>query len=161
MARYILVLIAALNAAASSAHADHIPGHGNGDPTFQVPLPGPDFFTGGAIAITAIGPPAGTVIKNTTFDITYVSDGATPASNRLLEISAQVNGDFAEVSVTEPTLASAADRERLSARSRLTRSMAWSGSHFSPTRSSISTSKPPPAALMGQPTSSIPRLSLM
>ena len=61
--------------------ADHIPGHSNDDPIFPVPIPGQEFFTGGIIFITAIGPLGGSEIHNTSFDITYVSDGATPASD--------------------------------------------------------------------------------
>jgi hypothetical protein len=103
MLRHVLAFVVAVGAvggAATSAAADHIPGHNNSDPTFPVPLPGADVFTGGAISISAIGPPAGTIITNTTFDITYVSDGATPASNLLLEVSVQVDNDFAELSLT-------------------------------------------------------------
>ena len=61
--------------------ADHIPNHDNDDPIFPVPIPGQDFFSGGILFVTAIGPPGGSEIFNTSFDITYVSDGATPASD--------------------------------------------------------------------------------
>ncbi len=61
--------------------ADHIPNHNNDDPIFPVPIPGQQFFSGGILFVTAIGPPGGSEIHNTIFDITYVSDGATPASD--------------------------------------------------------------------------------
>ena len=61
--------------------ADHIPNHDNDDPIFPVPIPGKEFFSGGIMFVTAIGPPGGSEIHNTIFDITYVSDGATPASD--------------------------------------------------------------------------------
>jgi len=61
--------------------ADHIPDHNNDDPIFPVPIPGEEFFNGGILFVTAIGPPGGSEIFNTSFDITYVSDGATPASD--------------------------------------------------------------------------------
>jgi hypothetical protein len=62
------------------ALADHIPDHSNSDPVFPVPIPGQAHFNGGILFVTALGPPGGSEIHNTTFDITYVSDGATPAS---------------------------------------------------------------------------------
>jgi len=63
--------------------ADHIPGHSNDDPIFPVPIPGQEFFSGGGVIlfVTAIGPLSGSEIFNTSFDITYVSDGVTPASD--------------------------------------------------------------------------------
>ncbi len=64
-----------------AVQADHIPSHSNADPIFPVPLPGQEIFTGGILFVTAIGPPGGSEIHNTSFDITYVSDGATPASD--------------------------------------------------------------------------------
>jgi hypothetical protein len=68
-------------ACAPVAEGTHIAGHNPADPTFPIPLPGQDHFSGGAIAGTFIGPPGGTVITGATFDITYVSDGVTPASD--------------------------------------------------------------------------------
>ena len=61
--------------------ADHIPGHGTGDPIFPVPFPGQEFFDGGILFVTALGPEGGSEIHNTSFDITWVSDGATPCSH--------------------------------------------------------------------------------
>ncbi len=61
--------------------ADHIPDHDNDDPIFPVPIPGQEFFDGGILFVTALGPPGGSEIHNTSFDITYVSDGATPAKD--------------------------------------------------------------------------------
>ena len=64
-----------------AVQADHIPSHSNADPIFPVPLPGQEFFSGGFLFVTAIGPQGGQRIHNTSFDITWVSDGATPASD--------------------------------------------------------------------------------
>ena len=72
--------------ASTAALADHIRGHENCDPDFPAPLPGQKFFNGGVLFATLIGPVGDSVITNTTFDITYVSDGATPASDLFLEI---------------------------------------------------------------------------
>lgn len=83
-------------------NADHIPGHENDDPIFPVPIPGPEFYTGGIIFITAIGPPGGAEIHNTTFDITYVSDGATPASDIHITVGMFIDEDnpqYVETSV--------------------------------------------------------------
>src|SRR5687767_904653 len=66
---------------AAVAEGTHIAGHNPSDPTFPIPLPGQDHFSGGAVAGTFIGPPGGTVITGATFQITYVSDGVTPASD--------------------------------------------------------------------------------
>lgn len=63
-----------------ATYADHIAGHDNCDPTFPMPIPGQEFFNGGILFVSLIGPVGGSLITNTTFDITYVSDGATPAS---------------------------------------------------------------------------------
>ncbi len=84
----------------SAVWADHIPGHDPLDPTFPVPLPGPQFFNGGVLFGTFIGPVEGTQILNTTYDITYVSDGTTPAANLLIEMSVMVNNDVVELVVT-------------------------------------------------------------
>ena len=66
--------------------AGHIPGHQDSDPVFRMPIPGREFFEGGGtegsvLFFTAIGPVEGTIITNTQFDITYVSDGITAASD--------------------------------------------------------------------------------
>lgn len=77
----------AVAAISTAAWAGHIPGHNNNDPVFPVPIPGEEFFNGGGsiLFVTAIGPDAGTEITNTTFDITYISDGFTPASDIFIE----------------------------------------------------------------------------
>ena len=85
---------------ATPAVANHIPGHNNNDPVFPVPIPGQDHFSGGILFVTAIGPEAGTEITNTTFDITYVSDGFTPASDMFIEASIQLEDGFATFEVT-------------------------------------------------------------
>jgi hypothetical protein len=90
----------ALLGACCTLHADHIFGHENDDPTFPCPIPGQQDFSGGIMFVTLIGPIDGMVITGTTFDITYVSDGATPASDLLLHGSVMVNDDFAEFTVT-------------------------------------------------------------
>ncbi|MEE8154220.1 MAG: hypothetical protein V3T53_04585 [Phycisphaerales bacterium] len=80
--------------------ADHIDGHDNCDPVFPVPIPGEEHFTGGVLFVTLIGPVEDDIITNTTFDITYVSDGATPASEIQLHGTVQVDKDLAEFIVT-------------------------------------------------------------
>ncbi len=88
--------LAAALAIASSPRdvvADHIPGHSNDDPVFPVPIPGQEFFSGGIVFVTAIGPVAGVEIHNTSFDITYVSDGATPASDLHITVGLAINPD--------------------------------------------------------------------
>ena len=75
-----------------SFKADHIPGHDNCDPTFPMPIPGQEFFSGGVLFVTLIGPVEDSIITNTTFDITYVSDGATPASEIQLHGTILLNG---------------------------------------------------------------------
>ena len=80
--------------------AGHIPGHKDSGPVFPVPVPGREFFDGGALFVTAIGPVEGTIITNTQFDITYVSDGITPASDIAIDVSAPVDGRFREVHIT-------------------------------------------------------------
>jgi hypothetical protein len=83
-----------------ASQADHIPGHSNDDPTFPMPIPGQEHFDGGAAWVTLIGPLEGMDITGTTFDITYVSDGSTPASDLLLNVTAQVDLEFVEFTVT-------------------------------------------------------------
>jgi len=82
--------------------ADHIPGHENCDPEFALLLPGQEFWNGnGAIIfVTFLGPLGDSVITNTTFDIHYVSDGTTPASDLFMEISLQVDGQPTEFCLT-------------------------------------------------------------
>ena len=53
-------IVAALSAAlalSAGSSADHIPGHQNGDPTFPMPIPGQNDFSGGIAFVTLIGPP--------------------------------------------------------------------------------------------------------
>lgn len=90
----------ALAATPTATLADHIDGHDNCDPVFPVPLPGEEFFHGGVLFVTAIGPVEDDIITNTTFDITWVSDGATPASDLLLHGSVQVDNTLAYFTVT-------------------------------------------------------------
>ncbi len=85
---------------APEAVSDHIPGHDDSDPVFPVPIPGPEFFTGGILFVTAIGPDEGTVITGTTFDITYVSDGATPASDILIHVGVQLESGEVSTFIT-------------------------------------------------------------
>lgn len=87
----LLPLIACVGVAAPSL-ADHIEGHDNDSNIFPVPIPGHDDFSGGAAWVHAIGPFAGREILSATFDITYVSDGTTPASEMLLNVGLWVEG---------------------------------------------------------------------
>jgi hypothetical protein len=83
----------ALSSFPGSVRADHIPGHDNDDPVFPVPIPGQEHFSGGIMFVTAIGPLGGSEIHNATFDITYVSDGTTPASELHITVGLFVNPD--------------------------------------------------------------------
>ena len=83
-----------------SAWGGHIPGHQDSDPVFPMPIPGREFFDGGALFVSAIGPVEGTIITNTQFDITYVSDGMTPASDIAIDVFVPVDGQFREVHIT-------------------------------------------------------------
>jgi len=83
---HVLALLFMVGKAVPAALADHIDGHDDDDPVHPVPIPGQDFFSGGAMWVTAIGPVGGREILNTRFDITFVSDGATPASELLLNV---------------------------------------------------------------------------
>ena len=74
----------ALLGPSTSSWADHIPGHDPCAPVFPCPLPGEQFFNGGIMFVTLIGPVGDSIITSTTFDITWVSDGATPASDLLI-----------------------------------------------------------------------------
>lgn len=82
--------------AAMPARADHIDGHSDNDPVHPVPLPGEDFFSGGAVWMTAIGPRGGSEIINTWWDVTFVSDGATPASELYFNVGLHVLDEFGE-----------------------------------------------------------------
>ncbi len=94
--KVFLNLLAACGLAVTcaAALADHIAGHENCDPEFPMPIPGQQFFDGGVLFVTFIGPLEDSVITKTTFDITYVSDGATPASDLFMEITVQVDDKF-------------------------------------------------------------------
>jgi hypothetical protein len=100
----LLSSIAACGLALAStvALADHIPGHDDCDPEFPMPVPDQDFWDGnGAVFfVLFLGPLGDSVITNTTFDITYFSDGTTPASELFLEIGVCVDGVIVDFSVT-------------------------------------------------------------
>jgi hypothetical protein len=83
--------------------ADHIPGHQDDDPLFPVPLPGQKHFNGGIAFITAIGPAGGSEVFNTTFDITLVSDGETPASDLIIVVGMLVGEESPVYVETEVT----------------------------------------------------------
>ncbi|MCH7720274.1 MAG: hypothetical protein IH988_04705 [Planctomycetes bacterium] len=95
-----LAFAAATVALTLPLEADHIPGHSNDDPIFPVPIPGQDIFNGGIIFITAIGPLEGSEIFSTEFDITYVSDGATPASDMLIVVGFPTTTEYVEIHVS-------------------------------------------------------------
>lgn len=95
-----LALLLGLLALTSPSIADHIDGHNDSDPVWPVPLPGQDVFDGGAILLHGIGPYGGTEITNTELTITYVSDGATPASDIYIAISYLSATGFLEYYVT-------------------------------------------------------------
>ena len=52
-----------------TAFAGHINEHHDSDDTFPIPIPGQDFFTGGAMKVLALGPIGGSVITSTTFEL--------------------------------------------------------------------------------------------
>lgn len=85
---------------ANVVRASHIPGHDDDDPIFPVPIPGQQFFSGGILFVTAIGPPGGSEITNAEFDITYFSDGTTPASDILIEVGYMSEGGYLQSEVT-------------------------------------------------------------
>lgn len=103
-ARILVVVVAglALLVGPLDTQAEHIPMHEDCDPTFPMPLPGlPDCCGGGAILfVTLIGPIEDYVITNTTFDITYVTDGATPASDIQLHGTLSLQGGDGSFFVT-------------------------------------------------------------
>lgn len=90
----------ALLATPAATLADHIDDHENCDVTFPMPIPGVEHFNGGLMFVNLIGPVDDHVITNTTFDITYVSDGATPASDLLLHGFITVDGGTSDFTVT-------------------------------------------------------------
>lgn len=96
---------------ASAALANHIPGHDDCDPTFPVPLPDQDTYSGGGsiIFLTAIGPAGETQILGTKITVTFVSDGATPARDLLIVIQPQVNQGNPELEVTGADLGFGSD----------------------------------------------------
>jgi hypothetical protein len=98
-------LLAASTLLLVPAAADHIPGHDPDANVFPVPLPGSDVFTGGAVWLHGIGPEDGAQVHRTGLDVTYVSDGVTPASELLLNIGWTVElaggeAQYVEVLVT-------------------------------------------------------------
>ncbi|GEM_PF-2080359 len=98
--RSVALALAAILAVPAAASADHIPGHHNYDPTWPVPIPGRQFFNGGVLFVDAIGPLGGYEITSATFQITYVSDGATPASEIVISAGIQTQGGYLETEVT-------------------------------------------------------------
>ena len=95
-----MITALALLAMPSATRADHIPNHDNCDDTFPMPIPGQEFFNGGVLFVNLIGPVEDHIITNTTFDITYVSDGATPASDIQLHGFITVDGGTSDFVVT-------------------------------------------------------------
>ncbi len=83
-----------------TAFAGHINEHHDSDNIFPIPIPGQAFFTGGAMKVLALGPVEGSIITNTTFDVTYVSDGRIAASDLEIFLSVQVDNAFSELTVT-------------------------------------------------------------
>ena len=80
----LLVVIAAGLAVAAfprGVQGAHIPDQNDDEAICPGPIPGQEFFGGGILFVTAIGPLGGSEIHNTSCDITYVSDGATPAKD--------------------------------------------------------------------------------
>ena len=100
--RILVVLFAGLALLVSPVGTlgDHIPNHDNCDDTFPMPIPGQEHFDGGLMFVNLIGPVDDHVITNTTFDITYVSDGATSASDLLLHGFITVDGGTSDFTVT-------------------------------------------------------------
>lgn len=98
--RIAMITAIAFSAISTVTLADHIGIHEPCDPIFPCPLPGEEFFTGGAMWVSLIGPVEDSVITNTTFNITWVSDGATPASTLELHGTVQVDQTFIDFTVT-------------------------------------------------------------
>ena len=99
LALFVIVAGLTVSGLARDVRADHIPGHSIGDPIFPVPFPGQQFFDGGILFVTALGPEGGSEIHNTSFDITWVSDGATPASDLHITVGMVIGQSMVEVSV--------------------------------------------------------------
>ena len=89
-----VALFVGLIALAPPTLADHIEGHNRSDPIFPVPLPSREHFNGGAAFVSALGPVGGMETTNTEFDITYVSDGATPASEIAIDVGYLTEGGY-------------------------------------------------------------------
>ena len=81
--------------------ADHFPGHDPCALTHTLTIPGKEFFNGQGLAlfISYIGPPSDSIITNTTFDITFVSDGTMPASELEFLVGIGLVEGFVDVSV--------------------------------------------------------------
>lgn len=99
---WILTLVTLVASSGVRVSADHIPGHQNDDPVFPVPFPGQADWNGGGtiVFLVLIGPDGGTTIYTTTLDITYVSDGVTPAANLVIVASLFVDGQQRELDIT-------------------------------------------------------------
>ncbi len=102
--RILVVLFAgvALWVAPFDTAAEHIPNHEDCDLTFPMPIPGQDECCkeGQVMFVTLIGPIDEYVITNTTFDITYVTDGVTPASDLQLHGTLTLQGGAASFFLT-------------------------------------------------------------
>ncbi|MHC5001575.1 MAG: hypothetical protein ACYTJ0_00480 [Planctomycetota bacterium] len=92
-----IALLSAATMLAMPGRADHIPGHNDGDPVFPVPIPGQEHFSGGIMFVTAIGPNGGSHVHNARFDITFVSDGATPAEELLIVVGMFIEEESGEI----------------------------------------------------------------
>jgi len=90
----------AFSAISTVTLADHINDHKACDPIFPCPMPGENDFHGGIMWVTLIGPVEDSVISNTTFNITWVSDGSSPASDLLLHGTVMVDNGFVDFTVT-------------------------------------------------------------
>jgi len=101
MNQYSRAIVAALAilVGAPGAIADPITGGPRGA-TYVFPIPGQGFFDGGFLFVDGFGPDVGSIITNTTFDIRYVSDGTTPASELDIHLGVTVNDTFLETVVT-------------------------------------------------------------
>ena len=97
-----LPLLGAVSAimAVQAVVAGHVPGHDDCDLVFPVPLPDEQTYNGGIIFVTSIGPFPEVQILETVVSIRYVSDGATPARDLLLNIQVPVDGELRELELT-------------------------------------------------------------
>ena len=96
----LMITTLALSVISTATRADHINGHSECDPIFPCPMPGESDFNGGVMWVQLIGPVEDSIISGTTFDITWVSDGTTPASDLLLHGSVMVDKTFVDFTVT-------------------------------------------------------------